>query len=105
MSCNFGKPRGLCTARDHEDANGHPTNLHHDSNWRRIDQHLVCWRWGLETTTAEYLAGYARQNVQLPEFNLDIVLHAAGATETWGRRKLKTKKQPETPEENDDIKL
>ena len=53
--------------------------------------YLVCTRAGIETTSAKYLAGWATQNVELPEFSLDVVLRSAGKIEDWG--KATSKKQ------------
>lgn len=56
--------------------------------------YLVCKRRGIETTSAQYLSGYAEQNVELPGFSLDMVLKVAGKIEEWGKKKPRKKAKP-----------
>jgi len=55
--------------------------------------YIVCQRRNIVTTSAQYLSGYADQNVNLPEFSLDVVLRVAGTIEEWGKKKPKKKKE------------
>ena len=48
--------------------------------------YLVCERRGLRTSSAEYLAGYARRDTELPPISLHAVLWAAHKIEEMGDR-------------------
>jgi hypothetical protein len=50
--------------------------------------HLVCRRLGLETTSEEYLSGYAKANKEPPPISLETVLKAAGLIEQMGAQRL-----------------
>ena len=54
--------------------------------------YLVCQRRGIDNPSEEYLAGYVKGNVPMPEISLDCVMAAAGLIEKMGRERLKPRK-------------
>jgi hypothetical protein len=56
--------------------------------------YIVCKRLGLETTSAQYLAGYVRHHIELPRISLYAVLKAAGYIQEIGERLLPERKPP-----------
>ena len=54
--------------------------------------YLVCQRRGIDNPSKEYLAGYVRGNVPMPEISLDCVMAASGLIEKMGRERLKPRK-------------
>jgi hypothetical protein len=50
--------------------------------------YLVCGRLGIETPSAEYLAGYLGKNLEVPEISIDAVMKAAGTVEKMGQKLL-----------------
>jgi len=54
--------------------------------------YLVCSRLGIDNPSAEYLAGYAKTEDQVPDISLDSVIKAAGLVEEMGKRRLSPRK-------------
>lgn len=50
--------------------------------------YLVCRRFGVDSASAAYLAGYLRDNKQLPEISLERVMVAAGLIERMSTRAM-----------------
>jgi hypothetical protein len=50
--------------------------------------YLVCTRIGIETPSAEYVAGYLSDNRQMPRISLDAVVKVAGLLHQMGQSKL-----------------
>jgi len=55
--------------------------------------YLVCGRRGIETPSAEYLAGYFGKNLEVPEMSVDAVMKAAGTVEKMGQKRLKPREE------------
>ncbi len=60
--------------------------------------YLVCTRFGIQTPSAEYVAGYLSNNREMPRISLDRVLKAAGLIQEMGQSKLPLRKLPEKSE-------
>jgi hypothetical protein len=54
----------------------------------------VCTRLGIETPSAEYLAGYVNENGKMPQISLDTVIKVAGLIHQMGQSKLPLRKGP-----------
>jgi hypothetical protein len=54
--------------------------------------YLVCARFGIDNPSEKYLAGYARNNEEIPEISLDCVTRVAGLIEQMGRGRLAARK-------------
>jgi len=54
--------------------------------------YLVCKRFGLETASEEYLAGYVRSEMEVPSISLECVMKAAGLIEKMGKEVLSLRK-------------
>jgi len=57
--------------------------------------YLVCERLGIGNPSDEYLAGYLRENEQVPSISLDCVLKGAGLIEQMARIRLPPRKENE----------
>jgi hypothetical protein len=57
--------------------------------------YLVCGRLGIETPSAEYLAGYLQQNLEVPAISIDSVMKAAGTIEKMGQKRLEPREEEE----------
>lgn len=55
--------------------------------------YLLCRRWGIHTTSEQYLAGYVEHRETTPTISLDAVLKAAGQIEQMGRESLPLRKE------------
>lgn len=51
--------------------------------------YLVCGRLGIETPSEQYLAGYMRENGEVPNISIDLVMKSAGLIEQMGRERMK----------------
>jgi hypothetical protein len=54
--------------------------------------YLVCERAGLSSTSSEYLAGYLKDNEEIPAISFDRVMKAGGLIEEMARKKLLLRK-------------
>jgi hypothetical protein len=54
--------------------------------------YLVCGRAGIDNPSEKYLAGYMKQQSDVPEISLESVMAAAGLVEKMGRERLKPRK-------------
>ena len=54
--------------------------------------YLVCARFGIDNPSEAYLAGYMRNNEEIPEISLDCVTRVAGLIEQMGRGRLTPRK-------------
>jgi hypothetical protein len=54
--------------------------------------YLVCARFGIDNPSEKYLAGYTRNNEEIPEISLDCVTRVAGLIEQMGRGRLAARK-------------
>lgn len=57
--------------------------------------YLLCARFGINSPSDEYLAGYLKENEETPPLSLDCVLKASGLIEQMGRERLKPRKEAE----------
>ena len=53
---------------------------------------IVCQRLGIDTPSEKYLAGFLRNNAEVPPISLNAVLSAASLIERMGHERLKTRK-------------
>jgi hypothetical protein len=54
--------------------------------------YLVCQRLGIDNPSEEYLAGYLKDNSDVPQISLECVMAASGMIEKMGRERLKPRK-------------
>ena len=60
--------------------------------------YLVCARIGIDNPSEEYLAGYFKNNEEVPNISVDAVMKAAGLIEQMGRERMKPREEKkETP--------
>jgi len=57
--------------------------------------YLVCTRLGIETPSAEYLAGYLSDKGKMPVISVDTVVKFAGLIQQMGKSKLALRKEHE----------
>jgi hypothetical protein len=57
--------------------------------------YLVCARQGIETPSAEYLAGYLSDKGKMPVISVDTVVKFAGLIQQMGKSKLALRKDIE----------
>jgi len=55
--------------------------------------YLVCRRFGVESSSASYLAQYVRDDVPLPDISLERVMVAAGLVQAMGTRAMSPRQQ------------
>jgi hypothetical protein len=55
--------------------------------------YMVCRRLGIDNPSDEYLAGYIRNEGEMPSISLECVTKAAGLIEQMGRERLKLRKE------------
>ncbi len=55
--------------------------------------YLVCKRQKIETPATKYLLDFTKENIELPEFSLDVILRVAGHIENMGKHSVKKRKK------------
>ncbi len=53
---------------------------------------LVCQRFGIQTTSPEYLSNFVRNHTEIPQMSMESVMKAAGLIETMSRERMKLRK-------------
>jgi hypothetical protein len=53
---------------------------------------MVCNRQGIVTTSPEYLANFAKDDVEIPNISMESVMRAAGLIETMSMQRMKLRK-------------
>ena len=54
--------------------------------------YIVCTRFGIKTSSAEYLASYFDSNAEVPSISLELVMKTAGLIESMTKRSLKPRR-------------
>jgi hypothetical protein len=57
--------------------------------------YLVCARQGIETPSAEYIAGYLSEKGKMPQISVDAVVKIAGLIQQMGKSKMPLRKDIE----------
>jgi hypothetical protein len=54
--------------------------------------YLLCGRLGIDNPSERYLAGYRKQNQEIPEISLECIMKAGGLIEKMGKERLKPRR-------------
>ena len=72
-------------------------HLNHDRNLCEFEAesvcYLVCRRLGIDNPSEEYLAGYLKNNTEVPAISLEAVMVTANLIEKMGRERFKPRKE------------
>lgn len=61
--------------------------------------YLICKRMGIDSPADAYLSGYYKNNQEIPDISLELVMKVVGLIEQMGKYRLSLRKQKSEPEE------